>query len=586
VKARASIVTCWAIFATAAASGLSAVARQSAYQLPSNAQVVGYLLQSVTWYRHVYAERQVANNQDDLMFLDDNQVIEAQIVRLSFEFAKTDTTLAKIAPQDDMPSTTAPADPPHSDLTHFIEVKNRYDQVSQQAIQDVKTLNQKMGAARNADRTKLKAALDDAQRRLELLQAVSHTVSDLIEFVQSTETGQTQVGHLDLTIDDLAQSVPEINVPAAPLAKLPLQDAGSRTTDGGRYTGLLGLGSEVWAMNRKLRVVDEQMRLTEDLALSADNLQVPMAGSATRLIQSVAVSDLQTSDLSMLRQQKSQLDALTTELKGLSPAIVALDKQKVLIAEYKSHLLPWRTAVAGQYRQAWKNLLIRVLIVLLIIGLLIGTAEVSRRLTLRHVQEPTRRQVIGVVYRFVMLFAIGVVALLAVASDVRSLATYFGLLTAGVAVALQNVILASLGYLLLNGKRGIRIGDRVQVSGVTGEVINMGLLQFQLREFDVQKQRSTGHVATFSNSLVFVSPAIGLLKFNAVPETSTQTETNKTGAGPDLEESEPGSKFAGSLTAGGQRFAEAIVVERTADIRADRQPTAASLLATSGRTAT
>jgi len=36
-----------------------------------------------------------------------------------------------------------------------------------------------------------------------------------------------------------------------------------------------------------------------------------------------------------------------------------------------------------------------------------------------------------------------------------------------------------------------------------------------LREFDVDEGRFTGHVATFSNSLVFVSPATGLLKFNS-----------------------------------------------------------------------
>jgi hypothetical protein len=54
-----------------------------------------------------------------------------------------------------------------------------------------------------------------------------------------------------------------------------------------------------------------------------------------------------------LREQKSQLDALTFELKAFSPAIVALDKQKALLEEYESHLLPCRTAVASQYRQAW-----------------------------------------------------------------------------------------------------------------------------------------------------------------------------------------------------------------------------------------
>jgi small-conductance mechanosensitive channel len=108
------------------------------------------------------------------------------------------------------------------------------------------------------------------------------------------------------------------------------------------------------------------------------------------------------------------------------------------------------------------------------------------------------------------------------------LATYFGLLTAGIAVALQHVILASAGYLLLVGKRGIRVGDRVQISGVTGEIMDIGLLQFQLREFDLETQRFTGHVATFSNSLVFVSPATGLVKFHSAGEKESGPETNDT----------------------------------------------------------
>jgi small-conductance mechanosensitive channel len=242
-----------------------------------------------------------------------------------------------------------------------------------------------------------------------------------------------------------------------------------------------------------------------------------MTGFITRVLQRAATSNLQTSNLSLLREQKSQLEALTVELKAFSPAIVALDKQKALLEEYESHLLPWRTAVASQYRQAWKKLMIRLLIVALIVGLLFGMGEISRRLALGRIQDPNRRRVISMVHRLLTLFAIAVVALFSVASDLSSLVTYFGLLTAGMAVALQNVILASLGYLVLMGKRGIRIGDRIQVSGITGDVINMGMLQFQLREFDVQRERFTGHVATFSNSLVFVSPAIGLLKFNSAP---------------------------------------------------------------------
>src|SRR5208283_4719026 len=109
-------------------------------------------------------------------------------------------------------------------------------------------------------------------------------------------------------------------------------------------------------LRRKLRVVDEKILLTDNFLLSAKNIQTPMSGFITRVLQRAATSILQTSDLSLLREQKSQIDAHTLELKAFSPAIVALDKQKALLEEYESHLLPWRTAVANQYRLACKNL--------------------------------------------------------------------------------------------------------------------------------------------------------------------------------------------------------------------------------------
>ncbi len=177
----------------------------------------------------------------------------------------------------------------------------------------------------------------------------------------------------------------------------------------------------------------------------------------------------------------------------------------------------------------------RLLIVALIVGLLFGMGEISRRLALSRIQDPNRRRVISMAHRLLTLFAIAVVALFSVASDLSSLATYFGLLTAGMTVALQNVILASLGYLVLMGKRAIRIGDRIQASGITGDVINMGMLQFQLREFDLQRGRFAGHVATFSNSLVFLSPATGLLRLSAAPGKAVAAVANDNGTEPDEE---------------------------------------------------
>jgi len=69
-----------------------------------------------------------------------------------------------------------------------------------------------------------------------------------------------------------------------------------------------------------------------------------MSGFITRVLQSAATSNLQTSNLSLLREQKSQLDALTLELKAFTPAVVALDKQKALLEE-TSH-----TCCAGEQR--------------------------------------------------------------------------------------------------------------------------------------------------------------------------------------------------------------------------------------------
>jgi len=339
------------IFAIAVCGDLSADTTQGSYQLPSDAQVIKYLLQSVNWYRHAYTERQVASDPEDLVFLNDNQAIESQIVKLSFEFAKADVALAKTAtsPHD---AAAMSAGPSSVDLAHFIELKNRNDRVTQQTSENIGQLNEKIASARKADRKNLKAALDDDQSRLELLQAVSQAVNDLIQFVQTARTAQAKTATLDLTIDDRALSIPELSSPATPLSKLPAQDPDSRTSNSWRETGILGLASEVSALNRKIRVVDVKIRPTDNLSLSLKDMRTPMSGSITRVLQRAATSNLRTSNLLLLREQKSQLDALTLELKAFSPAIAALDKQKASLEEYKSHLLPRRRALASQYRQA------------------------------------------------------------------------------------------------------------------------------------------------------------------------------------------------------------------------------------------
>ncbi len=146
---------------------------------------------------------------------------------------------------------------------------------------------------------------------------------------------------------------------------------------------------------------------------------------------------------------------------------------------------------------------------------------------MNYAHDANRRRMFLVVQRILIWLAIVLVIAFAFAPELSSLATFLGLLTAGVAVALQNVILAVVGYFLLVGKLGIRVGDRVRISGVTGDVIDVGLLQFQLREVDQDNEQLTGNVATFSHSFVFVSPATGLFKFSSAYGNANQREVVK-----------------------------------------------------------
>ena len=55
--------------------------------------------------------------------------------------------------------------------------------------------------------------------------------------------------------------------------------------------------------------------------------------------------------------------------------------------------------------------------------------------------------------------------------------TIIGLATAALTFALQDFILAFLGWFVLIGKNGIHVGDWVEINGVGGEVTEVGLFR-------------------------------------------------------------------------------------------------------------
>jgi small-conductance mechanosensitive channel len=157
-----------------------------------------------------------------------------------------------------------------------------------------------------------------------------------------------------------------------------------------------------------------------------------------------------------------------------------------------------------------KSLALRLIVLVVILGFVFILSSIWRKATFRYIQDVRRRYQFLLLRRIVVWALIAVIIAVAFASELGTLATFAGLLTAGVAVALQNVILSVAGYFFLIGKYGVRVGDRVQISGVTGEVVEIGLVRLHLMEIGAGAT-PTGRMVVFSNSVVF-QPTAGLFK--------------------------------------------------------------------------
>ncbi len=87
----------------------------------------------------------------------------------------------------------------------------------------------------------------------------------------------------------------------------------------------------------------------------------------------------------------------------------------------------------------------------------------------------------------------------------NSFPTYLGLLSAGVAIALADLLknIAGWGYIL--SRRPFRVGDRVEVAGTRGDVVDVRLFRFTLMEVGnwVDADQSTGRLIHIPNGLLF-----------------------------------------------------------------------------------
>jgi small-conductance mechanosensitive channel len=107
----------------------------------------------------------------------------------------------------------------------------------------------------------------------------------------------------------------------------------------------------------------------------------------------------------------------------------------------------------------------------------------------------------GVISTALQIISLALI-LLVIFGPPSQLGTFLGLAGAGLTVALKDFIVAFFGWFVLMGKNGIRLGDWVEINGVTGEVAELGMFHTVLLETGnwTDSGHPTGRRVTFTNN--------------------------------------------------------------------------------------
>jgi len=108
-----------------------------------------------------------------------------------------------------------------------------------------------------------------------------------------------------------------------------------------------------------------------------------------------------------------------------------------------------------------------------------------------------RRFVVSISVRLAGIAAI----LLIIFGPPNQVSTVIGLVTAGLTVVLRDFVVAFIGWFVLLGRNGVRIGDWVEINGISGEVIEIGLFKTTLLEMGTG--HPTGRRVSFMNGYAF-----------------------------------------------------------------------------------
>jgi hypothetical protein len=474
-------------------------------------QVIQILDQTVEWYRALGTQQQNATQPSDLLLLFANRQTADKVVSLAFEVARANAELL---------SSESESSPPRDTAT--ITASQSFAQQQAQVDADLKSIQQEIAADRQKlaasgkGRADAEAKLAELQGELAMASARKNLLDTMDEFVRTSDPKAANANALKAQIDAIAATVPGAggNVTGAtPGATVPAASPVAATTAGGR-AGIWDLSTEVFRQRNKVSAIEGIDQRTAALADTFHKISaVPRAQLQGYSNQSAALaSQADHATGTALKGLRDQFDTLAWLFKQTSDILLPLGKEQVLLEQYRHNLANWRDSAEKQYHEALTALAVRLGLVAAILAVVFALGEVWRRAVLRYAHDTHRRYQLLLV-RTIVIWTIAVAVIcLSFVTQISAFATFAGLLTAGLAVAMQSVLVSVVGYFFLIGKYGIRVGDRIQIGTVVGEVMDIGLVRLHLREISQQGPLgATGRVVAFANLVVFQTSG-GLFK--------------------------------------------------------------------------
>jgi small-conductance mechanosensitive channel len=496
---------------------------QASSQIPANAlpptpldgsATLHHLNQIISWYRHSTTGVQSVGLPSDAIYQDNTQSLAAQVVRLAFQSAKAETALIAAQEKTNGANQASGETTQQQNLAKLeATTSSQIDHLQSQ----IESLNGQIAKAPASRRNNLVSQRDALQGELELQKALLDAIQKMASFV---ETNGEITGGVEGGINQLARSIPEVlgtsSVnPQKPVAT-PTASKPSLANSGGLISEAMTLYDYMSAAHR----IEGILKETDYTRGIAEQLRTPLrdAMRATMQQSQKLANQPPATDPHQLEAERQGFQELTERFKQLSGALISLSQEVIVLNDSKTNFDEWRNSIERESKYVLRSVLLRVFGIALALGVILVLSEIWRRITFRYIGDPRRRRQFMVMRRVVIGFLIVIVLTLGFVSEFSSLATFAGFITAGIAVGLQTVLLSVAAYFFIVGRYGIRVGDRISVAGVTGDVVDIGLVRLYLMELAGTGLDfyPTGRIVVFSNSVLFQT---GTPLFKQIPGT-------------------------------------------------------------------